>query len=171
MKVTALLFLFGLVPSNSFATASGLQAERSEMNYQSTSLDIMTYDDRLEPGYLGYDYGPQRTVRWVSLGINKIPKILSATTVFELDGRLVNEVLVRTLDGRVSIRSVVAYLVDGRRIDLRNLTGSLRENRQVRSLVDRYSSLRISRIEIDATSPNLIGSRGRLQVFVGLAEY
>ncbi len=121
------------------------------------------------PAY-GGDVGPQYTVRWQDNGVTRLSKIINETINVYIGGALTNEVLVRAIDNRVSIESVLAYLQDGRVVDLRNLTGTLREGQELRSLVDYRYSLRISRIEIRASSENLIGSRAQLQVMVGLAQ-
>lgn len=114
--------------------------------------------------------GPQRTIRWADLGTNRVPKFVSEVQTIHVGGQLVNELLIRAIDNRVQIESVMAVLNNGQRIDLRFATGSIREGNELRTLVDRYYSLRIHRLEIRASSPNLIGSRGKFQTLVGFAE-
>lgn len=119
------------------------------------------------PGY--YDVGPQMTVHWQDNGTNRIPKLISETIVVRVGNLLTNEVLVRVADNSVSIESAVAVLADGRIVNLTALQGTLRRDREFRSLLDYHYSLRVNRIEIRATS-GLIGSRANLQVLVGLAQ-
>ena len=119
------------------------------------------------PGY--YDVGPQMTVRWQDNGTNRIPKLVSETVVVRVGNILTNEVLVRAVDNSVSIESAIAVLADGRIVPLNQLQGTLRKGGEFRSLLDYNYSLRVNRIEIRATS-GLIGSRGTLQVLVGLAQ-
>lgn len=122
------------------------------------------------PPYYGGDYGPQQTVRWLDQGVNRLPKLISDTQTIYLGGQLVNEVLVRALDNNVQIESMLAYLQNGQVIDLRQLTGTFRQGQEARGLVDYRFSLRIERLVIQATSPNLFGSRASMQVIIGLAE-
>lgn len=121
------------------------------------------------PGYGGVT-GPQYTVRWHDLGLNRLPKFVSEVQTIYIGGRLVNEILVRAIDNHVGIESFVAYLSDGQMVNLAHLTGNMRQGYELRGLVDRYSSLRIDRLEIRATSSNLIGTRAQMQVVLGLAE-
>jgi hypothetical protein len=119
------------------------------------------------PGY--YDVGPRMTVRWQDNGTNRIPKLISQTVVVRVGNILTNEVLVRAVDNHVTIESAIAVLTDGRIVPLNQLQGTLRRDSEFRSLLDYNYSLRVNRIEIRATS-GLIGSRGTLQVLVGLAQ-
>jgi hypothetical protein len=122
------------------------------------------------PNY-GYGVtGPQRTIRWMDLGTNRVPKLLSETMSVHVGGRLVNEILIRAIDNRVGIESVTALLSNGQLVELRNFRSSIRGGSELRALVDPYYSLRIQRLDIRATSPNLIGSRGQFQLFLGTAE-
>ena len=122
------------------------------------------------PPYYNGDLGPQQTVRWQDNGATRLPKLISQTVTVYVGGQLTNEVLVRAFDNHVQIESAVAYLQDGRVVDLRNLTGTVREGQELRSLLNYRFSLRVNRIEIRAVSSNLIGSRAQLQVIVGLAQ-
>lgn len=119
------------------------------------------------PGY--YDVGPQMTVRWQDNGAERVAKLVTETIVVHVGNILTNEVLVRASENSVSIESAIAVLTDGRIVPLNALHGTLRRDREFRSLLDYNYSLRVNRIEIRATS-GLIGSRGRLQVLVGLAQ-
>ena len=162
MKAT-IATLIALLAIN--ANAQSLSEESVQLNSETNLTDSID-----APFYYGYLYGPRRTVRWLDYGTNRMPKILSESLVIYVEGRLVNEVILRAIDNRVNVQSVVVTLIDGQRFQLRNVTGILRQNRVFRSVINPYNSLRVERIEIQATSPNLIGSRGELQTTLGLAE-
>lgn len=121
------------------------------------------------PPFYG-DVGPQMTVRWQDNGVNRLPKFVTETFTIYVGNVLTNEVLVRAIDNRVGVDSALAYLADGRVVPLAALQGSLRQGEERRSLLDYRFSLRVNRIEIRATSDNLIGSRALIQVLVGLAQ-
>jgi hypothetical protein len=124
-----------------------------------------------EPGYPSYpghsDYGPARTYRWLDMGTNKVDKFTD-TIHIHAGHRLVNEVLLRSTSADTDITRAYARLSNGRTIHL--AAGTVREGRDVRVRLDRYYSVRVESIVIEATSRNLIGSRARLQVWLGLAE-
>lgn len=125
------------------------------------------------PNYPGYgygDYGPARTVRWIESANAKVDKFVGET--IRIDGRhtLVNEIALRVQGSKVDVREVLVYLSNGQVINLREATGTIREGRDVRVRLDRRASLRVERITIDAVARNLIGSRGTLTVYLGLAE-
>lgn len=121
------------------------------------------------PSHGYYDVGPQMTVRWQDNGAERVAKIITETIVVRVGNILTNEVLVRAIDNSVSIESAIAVLADGRIVPLNQLQGTLRRDSEFRSLLDYSYSLRVNRIEIRASS-GLIGSRGKLQVLVGLAQ-
>jgi hypothetical protein len=168
--IPVLLILLVSQAQAELADNSAYQAKVNAQVDESSPAEIFTINDQPAPPYYGYLYGPKRTLRWYDYGTNQIPKILSENTVVYLDRRLVNEVILRAIDNRIRVQSVMAYAVDGQVFEIGSLAGSLRDNMQKRSSVDRFYSVRLDRIEIRATSPNLIGSRGELQVFVGLAD-
>lgn len=162
----ASLLLLGLTAFAYDEATVDQSLQSNAFNTQNDSGDLLTQD----PPPYEYIYGPGRTLRWYDAGANRVPKILSEGMTIEIGGRLVNEVLIRALDNRVNVQSAVATLVDGSRFDLISLTGTIRQNQQRRVRLDRRYSLRVQRLEIQATSPNLIGSRGSVQVLLGLAD-
>lgn len=125
-----------------------------------------------EPGYPshpGYgDYGPARTYRWLDMGTTKIDKFANETIRLRVGNRLVNEVLLRSTSADTQIIRAYARLSNGRTTNI--TTGLVREGRDVRVRLDYQYSVRVESIELVATSQNLIGSRARLQIWLGLAE-
>ena len=121
------------------------------------------------PSHPGYgDYGPARTYRWVDTGESKIDKFVTETVRIRADHRLVNEVLLRANNADVQITRAYARLSNGRTTNV--TTGLIREGRDARVRLDYQYSVRVDEIVIEATSPSVIGSRARLQVWLGLAE-
>lgn len=109
------------------------------------------------------------TYRWADMGTYKLPKAVAQEIVIDVRGDYVNEITLRAT-GRVEITSAYAQLSDGRTINLNNLTGTVREGRDVRGSLDYRQAVRVERLYITGTSPDLIGSRGTLQVLLGLAR-
>lgn len=121
------------------------------------------------PSYPGYsDYGPARTYRWVDQGENRIDKFITETVRVRANDRLVNEILFRAKNADVQIVRAYARLSNGRITNIS--TGTIRQGRDARVRLDYQYSLRVDEIIIEATSPNVIGSRARLQIYLGLAE-
>ncbi len=123
----------------------------------------------------GYDngqgeYGRGRTVRWQDFGTNKINKIVGETVLIRVGNVLVNEILLRATSSDIRIQRVQITLANGQTYDLPYQAGTLNENREVRLRINSRYSVRVSRIEIEATTSGLLGSRGRLQVLLGLAN-
>lgn len=125
-----------------------------------------------EPGYPshpGYsDYGPARTYRWLDMGTTKVEKFSNETIHLRVGHRLVNEVLLRSSQADTQIIRAYARLSNGRTTNI--TTGIVREGQEVRVRLDYQYSVRVESIELVATSQNLIGSRARLQIYLGLAE-
>ncbi|OFZ31521.1 MAG: hypothetical protein A2622_02760 [Bdellovibrionales bacterium RIFCSPHIGHO2_01_FULL_40_29] len=133
------------------------------------------YQDPYNPappryGHGGGIRGPQYTTHWDDLGVNRLPKLVSEIQTIYVGGRLVNEILIRAIDNRVDVESVLAYLANGQVVQLYHITGSIKSGREIRGFVDSRYSLRIDRLEIRAMSSNLVGSRAQMQVALGLAD-
>jgi hypothetical protein len=124
--------------------------------------------DPYYPDHSYSDYGPARTIRWKDMGESRVDKVVGETIRLHVGGRLVNEILLRSTEADTEITRAVAILSSGQRVHL--ATGLVRENRDVRLRLDSRYSLRVRAIEVDATSRNLIGSRARLRVWLGLAD-
>jgi hypothetical protein len=127
------------------------------------------YPQRPPPGYNDV-YGPARTVRWYDVGSHRADKFLDRDVVIDVNGALVNELYLVASNNRVAINSAVAYLMDGQVVDLRGVVGEIRDGQQVRSQLDYRFSLRVRQIVLNIESPNLIGSRGNLNIHLGLAQ-
>lgn len=114
--------------------------------------------------------GPKFTSRWEQIDSSQAPKLIDNTVSIRLHDELVNELYLRADKNRVEISDVVVTLSNGQTIHLVQATGTLRSGQAVRvSLHDRFS-LRLERVEITMTSPNLIGSRGQLTTHMGLVR-
>lgn len=121
------------------------------------------------PSHPGYgDYGPAYTYRWLDMGTTKVEKFANETIRLHVGHRLVNEVLLRSSQADTQIIRAYARLSNGRTTNI--TTGIVREGQEVRVRLDYQYSVRVESIELVATSQNLIGSRARLQIFLGLAE-
>lgn len=118
------------------------------------------------PGYS--DYGPARTIRWKDMGTSKVDKVVGETIRIRVNGRLVNEVLLRSTYSDTTVTRAVARLSSGRSIQLP--TGTIRDDREARIRLDRHYSVRVESIEITAVSRNVLDSSARLQIYLGLAE-
>ena len=116
------------------------------------------------------EYGRGRTVRWQDFGTSKINKIIGETVSIRTGNVLVNEILLRATSSDIRIQRVQITLTNGQTYDLPYQAGTLNENREVRLRINSRYSVRVSRIEIEATTSGLLGSRGRLQVLLGLAN-
>lgn len=130
------------------------------------------HNNPYEPGYPSYpdygDYGPARTYRWLDMGTTKVEKFSNETIRLHVGHRLVNEVLLRSSQADTQIIRAYARLSNGRTTNI--TTGIVREGQEVRVHLDYQYSVRVESIELVATSQNLIGSRARLQIWLGLAE-
>ena len=116
------------------------------------------------------EYGPARTLRWQDFGTSKIDKIIGERVTIRVNNVLVNEILLRATSSDIRIARVQITLTNGQSYYLPHQAGTLNENREVRLRLNSTYSVRVSRIEIEATTSGLLGSRGRLQVLLGLAN-
>jgi len=152
-----------LVPGNGNGHGPGSGNNPYEPGYPSNPY---------EPGYPSYpdysDYGPARTYRWLDMGTTKVEKFSNETIRLHVGHRLVNEVLLRSSHADTQIIRAYARLSNGRTTNI--TTGIVRDGQEVRVRLDYQYSVRVESIELVATSQNLIGSRARLQIFLGLAE-
>lgn len=123
----------------------------------------------MPPPSYNNDYGPSYTARWQDYGLTKLPKVASQDINIDVRGQYVNEILLRAVDNTAQITSVLAYLSNGQVVDVRQATGNIGEGREIRAQLDYRASLRVERIVVKATSPNLFGSRAQVSVILGLA--
>lgn len=120
-----------------------------------------------QPGY-GYGVtGPAITRRWARAGEYKVSKLGGMRTIY-VRGQYLNEISLVANKENLHLNSVLIYLVDGQVISLHQFNNrGIREGQMLRDRLDRRYSLRVDRIEINATS-SLIGSRGILRVDLGI---
>ena len=112
---------------------------------------------------------PARTVRWQYAGQFLAQKIVETDITIPGNGQFVNEIFLTAVDNPVQITSALAYLTNGQVVELRYLLTQIGRGQQIRQQLDYRSSLRVDRIELRIESPSLFGSRGSLQVQLGLA--
>lgn len=121
------------------------------------------------PGYNDV-YGPAVTYRWLDMGTHKSQKLIDTNIHLSVRGQLVNEIYVTAQNNPVLVRSAVAYLSNGQAVELRNLLGNIYEGRPVRTMLDYRNSLRVESIVINVEAASLLGSRGSLNIQLGLAQ-
>ena len=115
------------------------------------------------------DYGPAQTVRWQDFGSSKLDKIVVERITIRANDSYVNEILFKASGSDIRIERVAITLTSGQVFYLTHPSGVLKDKREVRLRLDQRYSLRVSRIEIEASTAGLFGSRGRLQTLLGLA--
>ena len=120
------------------------------------------------PGY-GSIQGPGHTRHWVDHGLHRAPKFIDADLNVRLHGQYVNEILIRAFENDVEILEAYVELSNGQRLSLYRAEGTIGQNQELRFKLDRRYSLRSERVYLKVTS-GLRGSRGRIQVFLGLAR-
>lgn len=124
------------------------------------------------PPHPGYNdvYGPAVTVRWLDMGNHKAQKLIDTNIHLSVRGQLVNEIYVTAQNNPVLVRSAIAYLSNGQAVELRSLLGNIHEHRPVRTMLDYRNSLRVESIVINVEAASLLGSRGSLNIQLGLAR-
>ncbi len=115
------------------------------------------------------DLGPARTVRVQQFAQSRINKLTNEVITVHANHQLVNEVILRASKNRIDILKVEAVLSNGQLIELPQARRSIK-NEDLRVLVDGRYSLRIDRLYVTASSPNLVGSRAEITVYLGLAQ-
>lgn len=114
--------------------------------------------------------GPKYTSRWEQVDSSQAPKLIDETVSIRLRDELVNEIYLRADKNRVEIADVVVTLSNGQTMHLVQASGTLRSGQAIRLQLHNRFSLRLERIEMTITSPNLIGSRGQLTTQIGLVR-
>ena len=115
------------------------------------------------------DFGPAQTVRWQDFGSSKLDKVVIERVTLRVNNSYVNEILFRASGSDIRIERVAITLTSGQVFYLPHQAGIIKDNREVRLRLDQRYSLRVSHIEIEASTADLFGSRGRLQTLLGLA--
>lgn len=115
-------------------------------------------------------YGPARTVAWLDQGIHRAPKLIEKDVDLNLYGQYVNEIIFRALENEIKIERAVIRLMTGETIELNHARSIIRKNGEARIYVDGRYSLAVQSLHLVISSPDLTGSRGQLQVLVGVAR-
>jgi hypothetical protein len=121
------------------------------------------------PGW-GQDYGPGVTRRWADLGTFKAPKVVQQDVTINTNNALVNELILRVNNAQIDISSVWVYLYSGQVIELRQLNGRFNPGNELRARLDFNYSLRVSRIVLRVSSPQVVGPSAKVQTLLGLAQ-
>ena len=139
------------------------------------SHDYIRPDDGYRPGRPNRPERPPRPPRperpdrleYETIGHAKTNKFVEEVFIFRPHrwSDVVQRVRVVGTKTRSAIRSVEVMLIDGRVINLYQLTGEIQENR-AREV--RLGGYQISEIRVVATSANLTGSRGEFRIDLGL---
>lgn len=112
---------------------------------------------------------PER-VYYEVIGHARTNKFIEETFIFRpsrWDQRIYSARLVG-MKTRVDVKSFQVILIDGRVLNLNQLTGEIQENRAREAYVGGYQ---ISEVRIVATTANLTGSRGEFRVDLGVLRY
>lgn len=164
---------YGTIESFSQRQAE-LSRENSHIGRGRLRPDRPNRPNRPNPGRPGdrFDglYGPARTVSWIDQGVHRAPKLIEKNLDFNLYGQYVNEVIFRALGNEISIERAYVRLVNGQVVELHQARTMIRKNNEARLYVDDRYSLAIQSLHLVMSSPDLIGSRGQLQVLVGIAR-
>lgn len=143
----------------------GIRPERPNRPGRPTRPNPPRYEDRFDGLY-----GPARTVAWSDQGVHRAPKLIEKDVDLGVHGQYVNEVILRALENEVGIERAYARLVNGQIVELPVGRVTIRKDSEARFYVDGRYSLAIQSLHLVITSPDLTGSRGQLQVLLGLAR-
>ena len=143
----------------------GIRPERPVRPGRPTRPNPPRYEDRFDGLY-----GPARTIAWIDQGVHRAPKLVEKNVDLGIHGQYVNEVILRALENEISIERAYAQLVTGQIIQLPVSRGMIRKNSEARFYVDGRYSLALQSLHLVITSPDLTGSRGQLQVLLGVAR-
>ncbi|MDG0818165.1 hypothetical protein [Bdellovibrio svalbardensis] len=114
------------------------------------------------------DYINGQTAAWKNAGVFTVSKGLIESYEINLDGtRGVTEVRLAAKNAAVRITKAYAITASGQYLELPSLQGDVGAQGVKSVRLDSRYAIRLQRLVIEATSPQLIGSRGQLEVVVG----
>lgn len=116
------------------------------------------------------DYGPGYTSYWQEIGTIKAPKVVQEDVNIDARHSYVNEIGIRVSNAPLAIHGAWAYLSSGGMIELRHLVGEYRQGFGMGARLDGYYSLRLSRIVLRVSSPQIIGPSAKAQIHLGIAR-
>lgn len=117
------------------------------------------------------DYVRGSTVVWENKGVYRAPKALVQEIQISFDSyRGVSDVRLAATKAPVRIVRAHAITMSGQYLDLRHLEATVGEDsHRLLRLNDRFA-VRLQKLVLEVTSPDLIGSQGRLEVVVGVTN-
>ena len=104
----------------------------------------------------------------VELGTDKADKVIEDRESFSANQHNVGEIIIQGRDEVVDIREVVVVFGNGDHQRMWELEGYVRDCESRRAQL--YGLRNVQRVIVTATSPNLIGSRGKYAVLLGVAR-
>ena len=116
------------------------------------------------------DYGPGYTSFWQDVGTIKAPKVVEEDVSIDARYQYVNEIALRVSNAPLQISGAWAYLASGYVVELRNFEGQIPPERDFIARLDYYNSLRLTRIVLRVSSPQIIGPSAKAQVYLGIAR-
>lgn len=123
------------------------------------------------PGYPSHpDYGPGYTSFWQEVGTVKAPKVVTEEVRIEARHNFINEIAFRVSNAPFAIHEAYAQLSSGGYVELRHLTGTWNPGYGMNFRLDSYYSLRLSRIVLRVSSPQIIGPSAKAQIHLGIAR-
>lgn len=117
------------------------------------------------------DYVQGQTMVWENAGVFTAPK--GVAQPIELNfatHRGVVEVRLATRGASVRITRAYAITASGEHLELESLRGSIGKRGQRLVRLNPQFAVRLSKLVLEITSPNLIGSRGQLEVVAGMTR-
>jgi len=107
-----------------------------------------------------------------SFGSKKVDKFIVDTDSFYVNEYDVEAIRISAKGSNLEIESVRVFLDNGRVLDMGEFRGYLREGSQITHYFrTRRAGVNIDKVVINATSTNLIGSRGEVQLELGQEKF
>ncbi|WP_041577096.1 hypothetical protein [Bdellovibrio bacteriovorus] len=123
------------------------------------------------PNQSSQDYVVGQTQRWINAGTFIPPKAVVERIVISVNSReAVKEIRLATERSGVRILRASGVTASGYSIQLGQLVGSVGANANRSFALDPRYAIRLQRIELEVTSTGLVGSRGRLEVLLGVTR-
>lgn len=117
------------------------------------------------------DYVEGRTQKWINAGVFTAPKAVTERVTISVNSReAVKEVRLSAEKGGVRIVRAQGVTASGQAISLNVLEGTVGD-RATRTLsLDSRYAIRLQSLELEISSEGLFGSRGRLEVLLGVTR-
>ncbi|WP_415063919.1 hypothetical protein [Bdellovibrio sp.] len=117
------------------------------------------------------DYVNGVTASWENLGVFVAPKAVTEQVTLNINtSRAVTEIRLATNGGGLRVVKAYAITASGQHVELRDIEGTYGKNSVTQRRLDPYYALRLQRIVLEISSTQLVGSRAKLEVLVGLTR-